>query len=129
MGSTGAFLESGGFKSQGWEENGRMYSIKILKKKTKGKERQSLPPFSNTPGTAYILLNPDGSFKQFRQYGEDRKPLFDIDYGKHDGKVSLHIHYKRGKDHEPDIVASKEDGIVDKKLYNKYKKFLKGVDL
>ena len=118
MGSTRAFLESGGFKSKGWEENGRMYGIKILKKKTKGKERQSLPPFPNTPGTAYILLNPDGSFKQFRQYGEDRKPLFDIDYGNHNGK-----------DHEPDIIASKEDGIVDKKLYNKYKKFLKGVDL
>lgn len=129
MGSTGAFLESGGFKTQGWKEAGKMFGIKILKKKIKGKERQSLPPFSNTPGTAYILLDPDGHFKQFRQYGEDRRPLFDIDYGKHGNEVSLHVHYKRGKNQEPDIIASKEKGIINQKLYNKFKKFLKGVDL
>lgn len=129
MGSTGAFLETGGFNTQEWEEAGKMYGIKILKKKTKGKERQSLPLFSSTPGTAYILLNPDGSFKQFRQYGEDRKPLLDIDYGIHKGKLSLHIHHKRENGSEPDIIASKEDGIVNERLYNKYKKFLKGVDL
>lgn len=128
MGSTGAFLNSGGFGEQGWDEVGKMFGIKILQKRTVGKECQSLPPFSNTPGTAYVLLNPDGSFKQYRQYKEDRSIDFDIDYGKHAGKVSLHKHNGRG-DHNPTIIASKEDGIVNKSLYNKFKKFLKGLDL
>lgn len=131
MGSTGAYLKTGGFKEYGWEEAGSMYGIKVLKKKTKGNEKQSLPPYCNTPGTAYILLNSDGGFKQFCQYGEDRGLEYIIDYGLHGGEVSLHIHhYKNGKRQgEPDIIASKEKGVVDRKLYNKFKKFLKGVDL
>ena len=132
MGSTGAYLETGGFKEQGWEEAGSMYGVKILRKKTKGNEKQSLPPFSNTPGTAYVLLNPDGSFKQFCQYGEDRSLEFVIDYGRHGEKdPNLHIHrYKNGKrQSEPEIIASKEKGIINWTLYNKFKKFLKGVNL
>lgn len=132
MGSTGAYLKTGGFKEYGWEEAGSMYGVKVLKKKTKGKEKQSLPPFSNAPGTAYILLNPDGSFKQFCQYGEDRSLEFVIDYGRHGGKYpNLHIHrYKNSqRQGEPEIIASKEKGILNQALYNKYKKFLKGVDL
>ena len=132
MGSTGAYLKTGGFKEYGWEEAGSMYGIKVLKKKTKGKEKQSLPPFSNTPGTAYVLLNPDGSFKQFCQYGEDRSLEFVRDYGRDGGKYpNLHIHRcKNGqRQGEPEIIASKEKGILNQALYNKYKKFLKGVDL
>ena len=128
MGSTGAFLVTGGFKEQGWKEAGSMFGIKILKKIAKtGKEKQSLPPFSNTPGTAYILLNPDGSFKQYRQYKEDRGIDFDIDYGKHGNEISLHIH--RGRSGNFELIASKKQGIVNQELYNKFKKFLKGIDL
>lgn len=132
MGSTGAYLETGGFKEQGWKEAGSMYGVKVLKKKIKGNEKQSLPPFSNTPGTAYILLSPDGGFKQFCQYGEDRRLEFVIDYGRHGGaEPTVHIHrYENGKrQDEPEIIASKEKGILNQALYNKFKKFLKGVDL
>ena len=131
MGSTGAFLKTGGFGEQGWEDTKkRIAGIKVLRKLTEGNEKQSLPPYSNTPGTAYILLNSDGSFNQYRQYGENRYMEFDVDYGKHGNEVSLHIHYHTDKvREEPDIIASKKRGIVDKKLYNKFKKFLKGVDL
>ena len=129
MGSTGAFIDTGGFREYKWSEAGIKHGIKILRKKTVGNERQSLPPFSNTPGTAYLLLNPDGSFKQFRQYGENRNAEFDIDYGKHGNEVSLHIHHYKNGHKKPTIIASKTKGIIDHSLYNKYKKILIGIKL
>ncbi len=132
MGSTGAFLETGGFSEQGWEDTGKkMYGIKVLEKINKS-ERSSLPPRSNTPGIAYIRLNKDGSFRQYRQYGEDRKPLFDIEYHGHRHVLSLHIHRylsNGSRQADPDVIAYDKNRIIDEKLYNKYKKFLKGINL
>lgn len=130
MGSTGAFLSSGGFTEYNWEEVGKMYGIKILKKKTN--DRPSLPPYSNTPGTAYLLLEDDGSFKQFRQYGEGRKPEFDIDYGQHKSdKKSLHLHqYINGeRQNNPHMIVNESGEIMDPKLYNRFKKLLKGLKI
>ena len=119
MGSTGAFLETGGFKWQGWEDTGeKLCGLKILKKQTSNpNESQSLPLYSNTPGMAYVLLDEDGNFKQMIQYGEDYKESF-----------LLH-RWENGKRQKAEIIASKEEGIVNQELYNKFKKFLKGIDL
>lgn len=43
--------------------------------------RIGLPDLSNTPGTAYVAVNQNGKFHQFRQYNDDRIPKLDIDYG------------------------------------------------
>ena len=133
MGSTGAFLKTGGFTEQNWGEVGTFRGIKILQKNiTNPNKAPSLPPHSSTPGTAYLLLNQDGSFKPFRQYNEYRKSVLDLDYGNHDGQISLHLHtFKNGKRNSsnPTIIAIKGKGIIDKKLYNKYKPLLKGVKL
>lgn len=133
MGSSGAFLDTGGFKEQKWQEVGTFHNIEILQKTSDNQNKApSLPPLSSTPGTGYLLLSKDGIFRQFRQFGEDRKPIFDIDLGKHDGQISLHLHqYKNGvRDSDnPIIIASKEKGIINKTLYNKYKPILKGIKL
>ena len=132
MGSTGAFLETGGFKWQGWEDTGeKLCGLKVLKKKTSNpNESQSLPLYSDTPGTAYVLLDEDGNFKQMIQYGEDRRPEFELNYGPDDNKESFHLHRREnGKRQKAEIIASKEEGIVNQALYNKFKKFLKGIDL
>ncbi len=131
MGSTGAFLSKGGFIVYEWETVKTIHEIKVLEKIDKTPE-PSLPYLSNTPGTAYIQLKPNGTFDQFRQYGEDRRPLFDIDYEIHsDNDTSLHIHYfiygKRTK--YPDLIASKNLGIINMELYNKYKPIFVGVKL
>ena len=145
VGSSGAFLETGGFKEQGWEATGKKtHGIKVIKKIIiSKKDKQSLPLFSNTPGTAYILLDENGKFNIFRQYGEDRKALFDIEYGEHQHVLSLHIHRFDAdgiREIDPDIIAYDKNHIVDnymlryhnvivdEKLYNKYKKFLKETD-
>ena len=82
-----------------------------------------LPEQSNTPGTSYLLYRKNGDFDQLRVFGEDRIPRFDMDYGVHDGKKSLHVHYytdgKRSK--TPEILHPGDA------LYEKYKSLFKGV--
>ncbi|MBR3138328.1 hypothetical protein IKG41_03260 [Candidatus Saccharibacteria bacterium] len=132
MGSSGSYLKSGGFSSQEWEQVGTINGVKVLKKiGTKKGTKGNLPFYSNTPGTAYILLNSDGTFSQFRQYGEDRMPEFDIDYGRHDSdKPYLHMHTYNGKARSKPTPITNEDGdIINKDLYEKYKGFLKGIKL
>lgn len=133
MGSSGSFLKSGGFKGQEWEQVGAIDGVKVLRKTgLNGDDKGNLPFYSNTPGTAYILLNNNGVFRQFRQYGEDRGALFDIDFGKHKTDYEyLHIHRFSGKkrSNEPETIALPGNAIINKKLYEKYKGFLKGVKL
>ena len=129
MGSSGAFLKSGGFTEQKWEEAGTFHGIKILVKKN-STEQPSLPFLSNTPGTGYLLLSEKGIFKQFRQFGENRKPVYDLEYNEHKHKLSLHLHYyTHGRQKEPIIIALSNGKILNQKLYNKFKPLLKGIKL
>ena len=124
MGSRGSFLESGGFRTPAqWHTVDYVDGIKVLKPKNP-KASLNLPERSNTPGTAYLLYRENGDFAQLRVFGENRKPEFDIDYGVHAGKKSLHVHYYtegvRGK--YPEILHYNDP------LYEKYKTLFKGVE-
>ena len=133
MGSSGSFLKSGGFKSRGWEQVGTINGVKVLRKiGLNGDDKGNLPLYSNTPGTAYVLLDENGVFSQFRQYGEDRRAMFDIDFGKHKTDYKyLHFHCFKGKtrSNEPETIALPGSVIINKKMYERYKGFLKGVKL
>lgn len=94
MGGSGQFLESGGFRPPYlWHTVDYIEGIKILEKKDKS--NKGLPWYSNTPGTKYITLDENDKYiKQIRVYGEDRTPLYDIDYHPINGiDYLLHIHY------------------------------------
>ncbi len=127
MGSRGSFLKTGGFTKYEWNEVGKIAGIKIIEPTNK-KKKPNLPGYSNTPGTAYILMK-NGVFNQYRQYGEDRKPLFDIDFSMHGGKITLHMHgfTNSGRSKDPIVIVDEKGNIINKKLYNKFKKVLKGV--
>lgn len=130
MGSSGSFLKQGGFTEKAWEKVGEVDGVKAIRKiGIKKGITGNLPFYSSTPGTAYILLKPNGHFSQFRQYGEDRKALFDIDYGRHESKEPfLHLHRYEGKDRPAPIpITDTKGNIINKKLYEKYKGFLKGI--
>ena len=132
MGSSGSYLKSGGFTSQEWEQVGTIKGVKIVKKiGIKKGIKGNLPFFSNTPGTAYVLLDSGGKFSQFRQYGEDRKVKFDIDYGRHNSAMPyLHVHMYAGKTRpKPIPITNTKGDIINKSLYEKYKGFLKGIKL
>lgn len=125
MGSRGSFLESGGFSTPAkWHTVDYVDGIKVLAPKDP-KASISLPERSNTPGTSYISYRKDGTFDQLRVFGEDRIPQFDIDYGKHQGKTSLHVHYyKNGVRQDVELNGYLKPGDV---LYEKYKNLFKGV--
>ncbi len=129
MGSSGAFLDKGGFKEYNWAEVGKKYGIKILKRNNAN--NNSLPFLSNTPGTAYLKYHNDGTFSQFVEYGENRKKKNVLDYGVHRGIKSVHLHQYGEDGHliKTTIIASHGSGIIDKTLYNRYKKLLKGIKL
>ena len=123
MGSRGSFLESGGFSTPArWHTVDYVEGIKVLELKASNSSR-SLPERSNTPGTSYLLYRKNGNFDQLRVFNENRMPRFDIDYGVHDGKKTLHVHYftdgKRSK--TPENLHSGDA------LYEKYKKLFRGV--
>lgn len=127
MGSRGSFLESGGFSTPAkWQTVDYVGGIKVLLPKDL-KASISLPERSNTPGTSYLSYRKDGTFDQLRVFGENRIPLFDIDYGKHRGKTTLHVHYyQNGVRQTGDKVVYLKAGDS---LYEKYKHLFKGVEL
>ena len=125
MGSRGAFLESGGFSAPAkWHTIDYVGGIKVLAPKD-SKASISLPERSNTPGTSYISYRKDGTFNQLRVFGDDRIPRFDIDYGVHQGKTSLHVHYYI--DGVRQTVGANGYLKPFHPLYEKYKHLFKGV--
>lgn len=125
MGSRGSFLESGGFSTPArWHTVDYVDGIKVLEPKNPTASR-NLPERSNTPGTSYLLYRKNGDFNQLRVFGENRIPQFDIDYGVHNGKKSLHVHYfiNGNRSNHPKILHP------DDVLYKKYKLIFKGVKL
>ena len=120
MGATGSMLESGEFSVQNWATVDYIEGIKVLEAK-KGNNSRGLPALSHTKGTQYILMDKNGKFKQLRKYGMDNKPLFDIDYGRHNNETTFHMHYYRNGIKQP------QDYAVPKSLIEKYKNAFKGV--
>lgn len=127
MGSRGSFLESGGFSAPArWHTVDYVDGIKVLAPKD-SKASMNLPERSNTPGTSYVLYRKNGDFDQLRVFGDNRIPIFDIDYGTHQGKKTLHVHYfVNGKRAEQNDIISLKKGNP---LYEKYKNLFKGVTI
>ncbi|WP_346696696.1 hypothetical protein [Thermophilibacter mediterraneus] len=127
MGGRSGFLSSGGFSTPAqWHSTGLLYGVKVLVRNDP-KSRTGLPGYCNTPGTAYIAMNAEGKFHQLRQYGMDRRPLFDIDYGVDApltgrGVRAIHIH-----EYDSDGVRQPGRWLTDAEL-RKYGKFFKGVE-
>jgi hypothetical protein len=125
LGSRGSFLESGGFSAPAkWHTVDYVEGIKVLAPKNP-KASISLPERSNTPGTSYIAYGKDGTFKQLVVFNDNRMPIYEIDYGMHDHKKFLHVHfYSNGERSKNPIKITK-----DHELYVKYHKVFKGVKL
>lgn len=126
MGGRGGFLASGGFSTPAqWHSAGLLYGVKILERNDSS-ARIGLPGLSNTPGTAYVVLNKEGKFHQFRQFKKDRAPQFDIDYGIDKPLTgaarAIHIH-----EYDENGVRQPGRFLTDAER-RKYGKFFKGVE-
>ena len=116
MGSRGSSA-GGGSVPNGWQVVDYVHGIAVLQP-TNPKQSFSLPFESKIPNVAYLLYNRNGTFKQLRVYGDDKKPKFDIDYHIKDGKMSLHKHiYINGVRQDEHIPLTPAE-------YAEYSKFL-----
>lgn len=119
MGGKGAKLINGKYEQQLWktdEKVKRICGIKVLKRVDDSSV--SLPYHSVKPATSYISLSKKGMFKQLRVFDTDRNPVYDIDYGPHAVKISLHIHYfEDGKRSDDPIMLHPGH-----EMYEKYRK-------
>ena len=124
MGGRGSFLKDGGFITQRYKTVGFIDGIKILRPKDP-KHKLSLPERSGSPNTSYVSYYDDGSFRQFITFDDDRMPRYQIDYGKHQGVKSLHVHfYKNGnRDGGLRYLYPGDD------LYERHKKLFVGVPI
>ncbi len=88
----------------------------------------SLPEEAHS-SNKYIKLNPDGTFKELRIYGDDHYLQLEIGYHRErnipGGKSKKVLHYH---EYGKDFSRSKAKPIT-KEMLNKYKKYLKGVEL
>lgn len=93
MGGRGAYSE-GKQHSYIYRTVGKIDNIKILRPIDETKSLK-LPEESHTPGNAYVLLDKDGVFHQYREYDDNHKVSFEIGYhhesGFGEGDV-LHVH-------------------------------------
>ena len=122
MGGRGAFLKESGFIKQRYKVVDFIEGIKVLRPKD-GREGLGLPERSGTPNISYVCYKDNGTFKQFITFDEDRMPRYRIDYGTHQGKVSLHVHfYKNGNKFGEAKNLSPKDV-----LYQRHKRLFKGV--
>ncbi len=125
MGGRGGFLESGEFSTPAqWHSVGLLYGVKVLERKD-SRSRAGLPGFSSTPDTTYVAVNKEGKFHQLRQYGKDRRSVFDIDYGVDApltgrGNRAIHIH-----EYDGDGIRQPGRWLTDAEL-RRYRKFFKG---
>lgn len=121
MGSRGSFLESGGFSAPSrWHTVDYVDGIKVLAPKNP-KSSINLPERSNTPGTAYISYDKKGIFKALILFRENRFPEYRIDFGVHQSRKSLHVHFFNEYGEQIRFEYLKKDDF----LYKKYKNILK----
>ncbi|MGM9577362.1 MAG: hypothetical protein ACI3T2_08015 [Anaerovibrio sp.] len=109
---------------------GKIGNIKILQP-IDAKKSLKLPEESHSSG-AYVLLNKDGVFHQYREYNTEHKVVIEIGYhneralGK--GNV-LHIHIHQRPGVENHGASDTEKRLLTKTEYKKYKYLFKGVKI
>ena len=125
MGGRGTFA-AGKNAEYHYETVGSINGVKVLQGKG---NRHHLPEEAHS-STAYIRLNPDGTFHEMRIYGKEHYLVKEIAYhpepkinnGNRHEKV-LHVHEYP----EHDRFDLRTTRLITEKEYTEYKKFFKGV--
>ncbi len=120
MGGRGSFA-SGNNVPFRYETVGKISGVKVLK----GINGKLGLPEESHASKSYILVHPDGAFKQYREFNPDHTANFDIDF---------HPEYKISGHYKPIYhIHFYLNGVRDKvgrrltfEEYNKYKKYFGG---
>ena len=124
MGGRGAFLKDGTLKTQRYKVVDFIEGIKILRPKDP-KAKLSLPERSVTPNTSYASYHENGVFRQFITFDENRMPRYQIDYGTHQGKKSLHVHFYKDGERDHDVKYLYPGDVI----YERHKRLFIGVPI
>ena len=128
MGGRGSFIKEGGFVKKRYHVVDFVNGVKVLEPKDKN-QTHNLPERAGSPGASYMCYykkkhkEDRDIFKGYIIFDKDRMPIYRIDYGRHQGKLSLHVHYFKDKDKKFDYLYPGHE------LYEKHKKLFKGVEL
>lgn len=115
--------------------DGKFYGIKVLKG-MEGTGKHGLPESSHS-STAYLKMNPDGSFNMMRIFDEKHNLRLEIAYhseqsiAKGKSKV-LHYHVygvEFSQNSKGSFTRTTEILHKNSKLYKQYKRFFKGVEI
>lgn len=113
--------------------DGKLHGVKVLKG-IEGSGKHGLPESSHS-STAYLKMNPDGTFNMLRVYDKEHSLRFEIAYhseqsiAKGKQKV-LHYHvYGKEFSQKERIPFGRTTKILHKnsRIYKQYEKFFKGV--
>ena len=104
---------------------GTIGGVKILERLTGA---QKLPEEAHS-SRAYILLDRNGVFHQYREYDENHYVRFEIGYHVEpkidpSRKPVLHVH-----EYQPDDFSNRQSRAITQEEIDKYKRFFKGVKL
>lgn len=115
--------------------DGKLYGVKVLKG-IEGTGKHGLPESAHS-SVAYLKMNPDGTFNTMRVYDREHNLRLEIAYhseqsiAKGKEKV-LHYHiYEKGFSQNKNGSFSRTTSVLHKnsRLYRKYEKFFRGVQL
>ena len=122
MSSRGAVTSNGHVPTNEYETSHKVHDAKVLRGKG---GNHGLPDYSHSPKEKYIKENPDGSFRELREYGDNKKAIIEIAYhgeksitGNRHEKV-LHFHT-----FDDNLVRSNAKPITEE-MKNRYAKYLR----
>ena len=119
---SGGFVDADGAIVQDYETVDIRNGVKVLKG-LNGKD--GLPLYSNSQNTQYFGMNKKGTIiNQFRKY-KGRRPYIDFDWSHQHGRYAIHIH-RWFKNEEGNWIRGPNQEL-NKRSYNYFKKYLKGV--
>lgn len=124
MGGRGTFA-SGNIVAYEYKTINKINGVKVLV--PIDERRSHKAPEEAHSSRAYIILNKKtGIFRQYREYNEKGEAIFEIGYHKEPGLGSgeiLHVHFYSA----PGVENRQKAVRITKTIYEKYKKYLKGV--
>lgn len=107
---------------------GKIEGVKVLEPMN-SKRSLKLPEEAHS-SSSYVLLDKDGVFHQYREYDSKHRVILEIGYH-HEPRFGkgdiLHVHIHKSPGVEFHNEAKKERIYPGHPIYEKYKKFFKGV--
>ncbi len=125
MSSRGAVIINGHVTTTEYETANEILDAVVLK----GNEgHHGLPDYSHTPKRKYIKENPDGSFRELREYDENGFPIIEIAYHPEQSLTGNRheyvLHFHLFNSNLERIMGGKLSETENSVLYYKYKKYL-----